>query len=56
MRRARLKVSQDRPVGDYHCVFRIVDRLFRLEEVEKEHFVKLMREHEEFCEGRLLTD
>jgi len=26
-----------------------------LEEVEKEHFVKLMREYEEFCEVRVLT-
>jgi glycerophosphoryl diester phosphodiesterase len=53
--RARLKVPQDRPVGFYHCVSRIVDRVFRLEEVEKEHFVKLMREYEEFCEVRVLT-
>ena len=55
MRRARLKVAQDRPVGFYHCVSRIVDRVYRLEEVEQEHFVKLMREYEEFCEVRVLT-
>ena len=55
MRRARLKVPEDRPVGHYHCVSRIVDRLFRLEEAEKEHFVKLMREYEEFCEVQVLT-
>ena len=45
MRRARLKVPQDRPYGYCHCVSRIVDRVFRLKEAEKEHFVKLMREY-----------
>jgi len=55
MSRARLKVPPDRPVGTYHCVSRIVDQVFRLKEAEKEHFVKLMREYEEFCEVRVLT-
>jgi hypothetical protein len=55
MIRAHLKVPQDRPVGTYHCVSRIVDRVFRLKEVEKEHFMKLRREYEEFCEVRALT-
>jgi putative transposase len=55
MRRARLKVSADRAVGYYHCLSRVVDRRFRLGELEKEQFVRFLREYEEFCEVRVLT-
>lgn len=55
MRRARLKVPEDAVVGYYHCVSRVVDRRFIFEEVEKEHFVSLLRECEVFCEVRVLT-
>jgi len=55
MRRARLKVPEDRALGYYHCVSRVVDRRRVLREVEKEHFVALMRECEAFCELRVLT-
>lgn len=55
MRQARLKVPADRPVGFYHTVSRVVDRRFIFEPPEKERFVALMREIEEFCEVRVLT-
>ena len=55
MRRARLKAPEDREVGVYHCISRVVDRRFVLEELEKEHFVGLMREYEAFCEVTVLT-
>lgn len=50
-----MKVPEDRAVGYYHCVSRVVDRRRVLREVEKEHFVALMRECEAFCEVRVLT-
>jgi REP element-mobilizing transposase RayT len=55
MRRARLKVPADAPAGYYHCVSRVVDRRHILGEVEKEHFVSLLREYEAFCEVKVLT-
>jgi REP element-mobilizing transposase RayT len=55
MRQPRLKVPADRPVGYYHCLSRVVDRRFIFGEPEKEHFVKLMREYEAFCEVQVLT-
>src|SRR5881394_2220364 len=55
MRQPRLKVPADRPVGYYHCLSRVVDRRFVFGEPEKEHFVKLMREYEAFCEVQVLT-
>lgn len=55
MRRPRLKVPGDRGTGYYHCVSRIVDRRFIFAAAEKEHFVALLRECEEFCEVRVLT-
>jgi REP element-mobilizing transposase RayT len=55
MRRARLKAAEDQPAGYYHCLSRVVDRRFILEETEKEHFLALMRECEAFCEVRVLT-
>jgi len=55
MRRARLKAGKDAPAGHYHCLSRVVDRRFILEEAEKEHFLALMRECEAFCEVQVLT-
>jgi len=55
MRRARLKVPADRPVGYYHCLSRVVERRFALGEAEKEQFVSLLREYEAFCEVEVLT-
>jgi len=55
MRRARLKARKEEPAGYYHCVSRVVDRRFILQEQEKEHFVALMRECEAFCEVQVLT-
>lgn len=55
MRTARLKVPVDWPVGYYHCLSRVVDRRFIFDVEEKEQFVALMREYEEFCEVRVLT-
>ena len=39
----------------YHCVSRIVWRELVLGETEKEHFVRLMRRWEAFCQVRILT-
>jgi REP element-mobilizing transposase RayT len=50
-----MKVPEDRAVGFYHCVSRVVDRRRVFKETEKEHFVALMRECEAFCEVRVLT-
>ena len=55
MRTARWKVPEEAERGFYHCVSRIVDRRFVIREAEKEHFVSLMREYEEFCEVKVLT-
>ncbi len=51
----RLKVPDDRPVGFYHCLSRVVDRRFIFDAAEKERFVALMRECERFCRVRVLT-
>jgi putative transposase len=42
-------------MGFYHCVSRVVDRRYIFEDVEKEHFLKLLRECEEFSEVQVLT-
>ena len=55
MRMARLRIPEDRPVGYYHCISRVVDRRFIFEDHEKEHFVRLLREYERFCRVRVLT-
>ena len=55
MRMARLRIPEDRPVGYYHCISRVVDRRFIFEDPEKEHFVRLLREYERFCRVRVLT-
>ena len=39
----------------YHCVSRIVDRRFALENKEKEVFVRIMRGYEAYCGVRIIT-
>ena len=46
MRRPRLKAPEDFPSAIYHCVSRVVDRQFVLQDVEKEQFVRFMRMYE----------
>ena len=48
-------MDKDAPLAFYHCVSRIVDRNFVLGDLEKEHFVKLMRAYETFCGVRVIT-
>ena len=55
MRKQEQLFPTERPVGHYHCISRIVDRRFIFEEAEKEHFTRLMREYEAFCQVRVLT-
>lgn len=52
MRRARLKGTG----GDfYHCISRIIERRFVLQETEKERFHSLMRDCEAFAGVRIVT-
>ncbi len=55
MRLPRLKAPAEHPVAYYHCISRVVDRRFVLEDVEKEHFLKLMRFYERFCKVRIVS-
>ena len=55
MRRARLKVPSEQAAAYYHCVSRVVDGRYALEDTEKEHFVALLRECALFCEVEVLT-
>ncbi len=55
MRQARLLISEDSPLGHYHCISRVVDRRFIFNTAEKEHFARLLREVEAFCEVKVLT-
>ena len=48
-------MAEDRPVGFYHCLSRVVDRRFIFGDLEKEKFIALLRECEEFCEVNVLT-
>ena len=48
-------MEEGAPVAFYHCVSRVVDRNFVLGDLEKEHFVKLMRGYEVYCGVRVLT-
>ena len=48
-------MEEGAPVAYYHCVSRVVDRNFVLGDLEKEHFVKLMRGYEAYCGVRVLT-
>lgn len=55
MRQARLKVPSYAPAGHYHCMSRVVDKRFVFQDLEKRHFVRLMRECEAFCQITVLT-
>ena len=55
MRRARMKVPEDRDAGFYHCLSRVVDGQFIFQQAQKERFVVFMREYEAFCEVKVLT-
>ncbi len=55
MRKPRLKVPSTLQPGWYHCVSRVVDRQYLLDDDAKELFVSLMREYEAFCGVHILT-
>jgi putative transposase len=55
MRKARLKADTSDPVAYYHCISRVVERRFALGELEREHFIGLMRGYEAFCGVRVIT-
>ncbi|WP_038171488.1 transposase [Verrucomicrobium sp. BvORR106] len=55
MRRSRLRAPADWKVAYYHCVSRVVDRRFVLEQAEKRRFLELMRMYERFCQVRVVT-
>jgi REP element-mobilizing transposase RayT len=55
MRQGRLKAPGTHRVAYYHCISRVVDRQFIFSDVQKERFVGLMREYEEFCAVRVVT-
>jgi putative transposase len=54
MRLARLK-RPDQPVTHFHCISRIVNRDFRLQERERSVFVDWMRRYEIFCGVRVVA-
>ncbi|MGE3313026.1 MAG: transposase, partial [Limisphaerales bacterium] len=51
----RLKLPADRSTAYYHCISRVVDRRFIFNDAEKDRFVALLRECEQFCRVRVLT-
>ena len=55
MRQGRLKAPRDHRVAYYHCISRVVDKRFIFEDLQKEVFLKLMREYETFCGVRIIT-
>lgn len=56
MRQARfLSPSHETDSSLYHCISRVVDRQFVLGREEKDMFVKMMREYEEFCGVQVLS-
>ena len=55
MRYGRCRAAADDKEAYYHCFSRVVDRREALEDMEKEHFVKLMRAYEEFCGVQIVT-
>lgn len=50
-----MKFPKERPAGHYHCVSRVVDGQWRLEEADKEAFIKFMRMYETFSGVKVLT-
>ena len=55
MRYARMKLEIPTEAIYYHCLSRVVNRDFLFGAPEKEQFVLLMREYEQFCGVRVLT-
>lgn len=54
MRRFRPKVRPE-STGCFHCVSRVVDRKRIFRAREKDKFLSLLREYEDFCEVKVLT-
>ncbi len=55
MRYARMKPAAPTEAMYYHCITRVVNRDFLLGDMDREKFVRLMREYEQFCGVRVLT-
>ena len=55
MRLPRLKAPAHLGTAYYHCISRVVDRRFVLDDDEKAYFLKLMRFYEQFCKVRVLA-
>lgn len=55
MRQRRLKAPASFPLAYYHCLSRVVDRRFRFGPLERDLFVRFLREYEAFCGVRVLT-
>jgi REP element-mobilizing transposase RayT len=55
MRKGRLKLPSDQAAAWYHCISRVIQRQFLFGPDEKEQFVRILREYEDFCEVRILT-
>lgn len=55
MRLARRKIEAEVGSATYHCLSRVVDLRFIFGTEEKERFVQLLREYEQFCGVRVLT-
>ena len=56
MRQARfLSPSSETDNALYHSISRVVDRQFVLGRVEKDMFVQMIREYEEFCGVQVLS-
>ncbi|MGB0993276.1 MAG: transposase [Akkermansiaceae bacterium] len=56
MRKARfLSPQAESSSATYHCVSRVVDRRFVLGRKEKDVFVRMMREYEDFCGVQVLA-
>jgi putative transposase len=55
MAQKRMYLQEGTSVGVYHCVSRICDKAFRINEEEKAVFVRMMRGYERFCQVEILT-
>ncbi|MFM7102824.1 MAG: transposase, partial [Verrucomicrobiota bacterium] len=55
MRLARRKIGAEEGAATYHCLSRVVDQRFIFGTEEKERFVQLLREYEQFCGVEVLT-
>src|SRR6185295_11953821 len=55
MRRPRMKAPEYFERAVYHCVSRVVDRQYVLQEEEREHFVRLMRLYERLYGLEVIT-